>query len=147
MTTRMTVAFSVLGLGLAVAALAGIPALIENRTVGDVVVVIGFAVAIIGLGLVFFAIPGQLKQNSALKKGEEFEIERLKVDRRRLKTLLGHAEARLGAASMTIRSATLAMHGGTDDMSKLRAEVAELKAALENNAIELRRREADPNAR
>jgi len=47
-TPRVTTALWIVSAGLVIAALTGIPALIENRSVGDVVVVVGFAVAIAG---------------------------------------------------------------------------------------------------
>lgn len=144
MTTRMTVAVTVLTFGFAIAALAGIPALIENRSVGDVVVVIGFAVAIVGLVLLFAAIPGQRDKNGAIKGNEQFEVDRLRVERRRLKTLLQHAQTRLSSASMTVRSSAFSLNGGGQDILQLRGEVADLESALENNAIELRRRGAEP---
>ena len=48
MTVRMTVALTVLSLGLTGAALAGIPSLRENRVVGDVVMVVGFGADVVG---------------------------------------------------------------------------------------------------
>ena len=77
-------ALSVLGLGLAIAALAGIPAFVENRVIGDVLTVAGFAVAAVGAILVGFALPGQRRQNNALERSTKVDVEQLKVARRAL---------------------------------------------------------------
>lgn len=145
MTTRMTVAVAVLTFGLAVAALAGIPAFIENRAVGDIAMLVGFAIALMGFALLLFAIPGQRRQNGALKVNDAFEVERLRVERRRLGSLLRHAQARLSSATMMVRPSAL-LNGGGADVGELRVEVADLEAAMQNNEIELRRRGADPSA-
>ncbi len=80
----MTVALSVLGLGLAVAALAGIPAFVENRAIGDAMTVAGFAVTAVGLVLVLLAAPGQRRQNRFIERSTKVDIEQLKVERRAL---------------------------------------------------------------
>lgn len=144
MTTRMTVALAVLTLGLAIAALAGIPALIENRTVGDIVVIIGFSVAVVGGLLVALATHGQRAQNKAIKGSADFEVQQLRAERRRLTSLLNSANGRLSSASMVMRSATLAITGD-QDLHQLRRDVADLTADLEKNAIEIRRRGAEVN--
>lgn len=152
----MTVALAVLGFGLAVAALAGIPALIENRTVGDIATIVGFAVALIGVALLLFAIPGQRSQNgelavgrSAVKRNAEIDVDQLRIARRRLVDRKSTVLASLADAQATVTSWEMngsrrraAEYGA--EVKRLEVESADLEAELDTNANEFRRLGAEP---
>lgn len=156
MTARTTVALAVLTLGLAVAALAGIPAFIENRSVGDVVVIVGFAVAIVGVLLVVLAIPGQRRENGKLKRDAAVDVEKLRVERRRLHSTRARTvdALRREESSLAMRIPIRAGLLGPDPTPDIRAEIERLKTALieldasiEFNAAEFKRHGiTDPDA-
>jgi hypothetical protein len=64
MTTRATVALWIIGAGLAVAALAGVPLLLEARVAGAVVMMVGSAGAVAGIIVLLTAIPEQRIANA-----------------------------------------------------------------------------------
>ncbi|WZH35475.1 MAG: hypothetical protein PIR02_11885 [Microbacterium enclense] len=130
MTTRMTVALSVLTLGLAIAALAGLPALIENREVGDVVVIVGFAVAIVGVLLVILAVPGQRRETGKLKSNDAIELAKLGAERRRLASTARQTERAIDEVGWG---------DAAPEGMRLKTALIELEAALEVNAAEFRR--------
>lgn len=156
MTTRMTVALSVLGLGLAVAALAGIPAFIENRAIGDVAMLGGFSVAIVGVVLVALAIPGQRRQNAeladgraAVRRNAEIDVDQLRIVRRRLVDRKATVLAKLGETQATLEAwrMTGSIARVTEQheiVKRLEVESADLEAELDTNANEFRRLGTEP---
>lgn len=149
MTTRMTFAVAVLTIGLAVAALAGIPTFIENRSIGDVVVVVGFALAVVGLALVALAIPSQRAENKKLKLSAEIDIEQLRIQRRHLWSRKMDSLAIFGEAQLdrdASRQARLVNRAAMaeETIEQLRITNADLDLALNTNANEFRRHGMTP---
>jgi hypothetical protein len=154
----MTVALSVLGLGLAVAALAGIPAFIENRIAGDVAALAGFAIAIVGSVLLLSAIPGQRRQNAELKAGRaaiarnaEIDADQLRIERRRLFARKSTILAKIGDAmanrdSWEMLGSRSRARDYAVEVKGLEAESADLEAQIEMNANELWRLGVEPDA-
>lgn len=85
MTTRMTVALSILGIGLAISALAGVPFLLAAPVAGTIVMFGGFAVGIAGFVTMLTAIDGQKVANARERMGRTIDIEQLQLERRSLK--------------------------------------------------------------
>lgn len=84
MSVRMTLGLAVLALGATVAALAGIPALIENRSVGDVVVIVGLAVAVVGGVIMLSGIPAHRRTRDDMKRHRQADIDDLYAKRDRI---------------------------------------------------------------
>ncbi|MGN7187519.1 hypothetical protein [Microbacterium enclense] len=152
MTVRMTVALTVLSLGLTVAALAGIPSLIENRLVGDVVMVVGFGAAAVGGVLVATAIPGQRRANKLIAANRLIDVDQLRIERRRLLESKADVLSRLfdvtalhEAAQMANQTtrARIAMH----DKRRLELESFNLETDIQKNANEFRRLGMEPSER
>lgn len=149
MTSRMTIAVSVLTVGLAIAALAGIPVLFENRLIGNIVTIVGGAVAIAGAVLLLLAIPAQRSENRKMQVNADIDVDQLCVERQRLWARKTDALARLGDALRHLDAARVA--GQTNratmaqaDVARLQTENGDLDAALETNANEFRRLGVDP---
>jgi hypothetical protein len=140
----MTVAITVLTLGLAVAALAGIPAFVDN-TVGGVVTIVGFAIAVVGLLLVLLAIPSQRKANQQIRRDKEFEVRQLAVERARLLELRRDIESRLMMARVSRDAVSFLSQQQRADgpVADLERESIDINAQLAKNANELRRLGAD----
>lgn len=152
MSPRMTLGFSVLAVGLGVAALAGIPALIENRNVGDVVVVVGLAVALAGGAIMLSSIPAQRRNRAEAQRNREADLADLYAKRDRilaqLTTVRGQIE-HLDRMAMSGRLASTALAAlgteRTDDVERraerraLEVERINLEADLAFNTNELAR--------
>ncbi|TFC21387.1 hypothetical protein [Cryobacterium glucosi] len=84
MTVRLTLGLAILALGFGLAALAGIPAMIENRSVGDIAVVSGLALADAGFVVGLTGIPAEIRAWRRQKADRAADIANLKVKRRRI---------------------------------------------------------------
>jgi len=149
----MGAATVILAIGLGIAALAGIPALITNRDVGDVVMVVGFGVAFGGLVLGLLAIPGQIRAFSRRddasekrKRDEQSEVDALDAQRARIKAQLKNVRDRKrDAENGRLLSTTLITgrgdreRGYLETIRALELEESTLVAELEANAIQLSR--------
>ncbi|GAB3410972.1 hypothetical protein GCM10027515_31940 [Schumannella luteola] len=146
MTARMTVAITLLTIGLAVAALAGIPALVDNRSVGDVVVICGLALAAGGVAVGLTAIPGVRRARVAVERNRRADVDDLTAKRQRIQAqMLGvqeeirKADASLMISSlhaMTLRASGTAPREHLDaeaDRRALRVELINLRAELHMN--------------
>lgn len=149
MTPRMTVAISVLTIGLAVAALAGIPSLIENRAIGDGFMIGGFAFAILGVVLVGTAIPSQIRENRKIKTNADVDVDQLRIERHRLLVVKADVASRLFNVSAEYEATRMA--GQTNragmalrSMRALEIENANLEAQIATNANEFRRLGVEP---
>lgn len=147
----MTVAVSVLTVGLAVAALSGIPSFVETRVLGDVMMVLGFAIALVGAFLVLLAVPGQRHENGVLRRNAEIDADQLRIERSRLWSRKADVLAQLADAETTLQAALMADR--KDISAPVRAKIkdlqtqsSDLEAALSKNANEFRRFGAAPPA-
>ena len=144
MTPRLTVAVTLLTLGLAVAALAGIPALVENRAIGDVVVECGLALAVAGIVLGVTAIPGARRSRAETKRNHQADIDDLIVKRQRIIAQRRSAQQRLDSLSSAIlmRGALRASGDVSNEVAERRVLEVELinhDADLATNANDLKR--------
>ena len=140
MTPRMTVGVTVLAIGLAVAALAGIPGLVENRAVGDIIMLCGLFIAIVGLVLVFSAVRGQWSATAQLKRSQAIDIKQLQLELRSLRIQRTALTGRIKSAKAKPRE--------PDNMRLLTALAVELNGieiALTRNANEFERLEVEPS--
>ena len=157
----MSAATIILAIGLGIAALAGIPALITNRDVGDVAMVIGFAVAFGGLVLGILAISGQSRAfsdrddaSAKRKRDEQSEVDALHAQRARINAQLRNVRDRKrDAENGQLLSVTLITgrsdreRGYLETIRALELEESTLVAELEANAIQLSRRGVATEAR
>jgi hypothetical protein len=149
----MSAATIILAIGLGIAALAGIPAFITNREVGDVVMVVGFAVAFGGFVLGLLAIRGQIRAfsqrndaNEERERDEQAEIDALHAQRARIGVQLQSVRDRKRDAE-NARGLNITMITGRDERTRgyletiraLELEEGTLLAELEANAIQLSR--------
>ena len=138
-TVRVTLGLAVLALGLALAALAGIPALIENRSIGDIAVVVGLAVAVAGLAVGLTGIPAELRASKRRQEDEsrrlankEADRANLRVKRRRIQHTKSDVLVRLTEAREELEEIRRA-----DDRFALRDKKREIRdLELENIIIE-----------
>jgi hypothetical protein len=154
-TVRVTLGLAVLALGLALAALAGIPALIENRSIGDIAVVVGFAVAVAGLVVGLTGIPAEIRASRRRKEDDaqrladkEADRANLQVKRRRIQHTKADVLVRLTEAREELERIRL-----TNDSSALRDKQLQIRdleleniiaeANLDFNANEFKRNGMD----
>jgi hypothetical protein len=154
----MTLGLAIVALGFAIAALAGIPALIENRTIGDIVVVVGLAVALSGGVIMLTGVPAQRRSRAKLERIHRADIDDLMVRRNRIMLQLAANRTQWEELDRIIRlrsmSPTIAMRAGSSDSSRqdeverraLEVERINLKAELDFNGNDLRRLGADPDS-
>lgn len=140
----MTLGLAVLALGFTVAALAGIPALVENRTVGDVVVIVGFAVGVVGGVLMLTALPASRRNRADLHRAREADIDDLMVKRRRIVAQQQSHRTQIQRIESAILMRTTLRASGdvSDEMANRRTleiELINLDADLAMNANDLKR--------
>lgn len=133
-----------LTLGLGIAALAGIPALIENRSVGDVVVVVGLAVALAGGVVLLTGIPGQRRARDEVRRVRQAQIDDAMTKRERIlaQQALANAQHKRVTSSIRMRMTIGASGDEREHFAEARAlevELINLDAELAMNANELRR--------
>jgi hypothetical protein len=151
MTIRVTLGLAVIAIGFGLAALAGIPALIENRSVGDVVVAVGFAVALGGIVVGVTGIPAEIRAWRRHKADGAATVANLKVKRRRIQHTKVDALVRLTEARQAVEgSRALGDMGPMREHLKtvrgLELENVIVEAELDFNANEFRRHGVDVDA-
>ena len=145
----MTLGLTTLALGFAIAALASIPALIENRVVGDIVVVVGLAVAFAGAVLVLTAIPGAQALRRDRQRSIDAQVAVLRVRRERiledqlmLQANLIELDAKAIGGTGRAKFGGMLGNGSTPEYKKakddLKREFYNLRAELAVNTVELK---------
>lgn len=133
----MTVASVVATIGLAIAALAGIPALVENRSIGDVSVVVGLSIAAGGIVLALLSIPGQVRAVRQIGADRRAAIEYAKAAMRLAAVEKSTVVAQLSNASrLTVRGLT---DGTQAEIARLQLENVRVDASYQRAVIELGR--------
>lgn len=152
MTIRVTLGLAILGLGFGLAALAGLPVLIDNRTVGDVVVVTGFALAVAGLIVGLTGIPAEFKAWRRRKADRAADVANLKVKRRRIQHTKADALVRLTEAREELKKHMADRHADAQAREQrktvrtIELENLIIDANLDFNTNEFSRHGIDPDA-
>lgn len=158
MTLRVTLGLAVMALGLGLAALAGIPAMIENRTAGDVAVVVGLSLAGAGFVLGLTGIRAELRAWEVRKEearrreaNKVADAANLKVKRRRIQhtkvdTLVRLTEARHLVEVYRSDGDAEALRDQAREVRSLELENVMVDANLDFNANEFTRHGLDVEA-
>jgi hypothetical protein len=145
MSPRMNVAVAVLTIGLAVAALAGIPIFIENRGVGDIFALVGLVVAVLGVLLVLFALrwrKGDSRPSAEVSKLSTVDLYGHRYSLREQRNLL---QVRIDKQLQRYARATMSIGQGPAkrlerEVLLLRERAAEIDAAIVRATVELHER-------
>lgn len=134
MTTHTSVALWVIGIGLAIAALAGVPLISADVVSGPGFWWSGLAVAAGGVVVLLTAVRGQRKANARVRVGRDLDEERLALERRSLNIRIAHNRRQ--------RERLIVQEPTGDGMRKvidLKMEGVDLNTLLRINTVEFKR--------
>lgn len=141
MTAFTNIALWVVGIGLTVAALAGVPLLAENDVAAPWFWFGGLCICVIGLLLLATAGRGQRAANSRVRLSRDIDVQQLKIERRALVLRQSHNRSKRVQVRGLGFTTAAQMREGID----LLVDGAAINALLERNANEFRRLGLEPS--
>jgi hypothetical protein len=148
---RLMVGLAVMGFGVAVATLAGVPLFLPDHVAGGIVMIAGFGLVLGGAIIACFGIPEFLAAKAERRRGREADIERLRFERDQLYADKIEALSELAVAMKHLDVATdygdqLRAGSLRAGMQRIKARSAHVERQLGINASEFKRYGLEPES-